>query len=213
MQRSYKKAGNPMNTNNSKKSLVIILHEIYGINDHINFFSDVMFKEGFDVLSPNLLHRESYPYDQEDKAYHYFMNQIGFNKSLDKVRRIVNLNREKYNQIFIVGFSIGATIAWMSSEYEVDGIIGYYGSRIRDYVEIEPRCPTLLFFSRHEKSFNILDLERKIKTKKKIAVEIIEAEHGFMNPFYKTYNSKEYTECIKNSIDFLRQIEEGTGIR
>lgn len=194
--------------NNSSKALVIILHEIYGINDHINFFSDVIIKEGFDVLSPNLLQRESYSYDQEDKAYHYFMNEVGFDKSLDKVIQIINFNREKYDQIFIIGFSIGATLAWMSSEYGVDGIIGYYGSRIRNYIEIEPQCPTLLYFPRYEKSFNVLDLERHLKSKKKTAVEIVEAEHGFMNPFYKTYNLEEYTKCIKNSIDFLRQIEE-----
>ncbi|AIQ65421.1 hypothetical protein PSTEL_22205 [Paenibacillus stellifer] len=199
--------------NNSSKALVIILHEIYGINDHINFFSDVIIKEGFDVLSPNLLQKESYSYDQEDKAYHYFMNEVGFDKSLDKVIQIINFNREKYDQIFIIGFSVGATIAWLSSEYGVDGIIGYYGSRIRNYIEIEPRCPTLLYFPRYEKSFNVLDLKRHLKSKKKTTVEIVEAEHGFMNPFYKTYNLEEYTKCIKYSIDFLRQIEEGTGIR
>lgn len=195
-----------MNTSSSRRSLVIILHEIYGINDHIYFFNDVMIKEGFDVLIPNLLHRESFPYDQEDTAYDYFMKEIGFNRSIDEVKEVVNENREKFNRIYIIGFSIGATIAWMSSEIKVDGIIGYYGSRIRNYVEIEPKCSTLLFFSRHEKSFNVIDLERNLKTKKKTTVEIIDADHGFMNPFYKTYNSKEYKECLEKTIDFLRRI-------
>nr|WP_256224164.1 dienelactone hydrolase family protein [Paenibacillus sp. 1_12] len=132
---------------------------------------------------------------------------MGFDKSLHEVKQIVNVNREKYDQIYIIGFSIGATIAWMSSEYDVDGVIGYYGSRIRNHVEIEPRCPTLLFFSRNEKSFNVLDLEIKLKTKNKTVLEIIEAEHGFMNPFYKTYKSKEYRDCILISFEFLKQIE------
>ncbi|WP_223070553.1 dienelactone hydrolase family protein [Paenibacillus caui] len=202
-----------MNIDSSSTSLVIILHEIYGINDHIKFFRDVMIKEGFDVLTPNLLHKESFSYEQEDKAYHYFMNEIGFHKSLHEVKQIVKVNREKYDQIYIIGFSVGATIAWMSSEDEIDGIIGYYGSRIRNHVEIEPRCPTLLFFSKNEKSFNVLDLEKKLKTKKKTIIEIIEAEHGFMNPFYKTYKSKEYRDCIEISIDFLKRIAEGSGIR
>ncbi|MCJ8010783.1 dienelactone hydrolase family protein [Paenibacillus sp. KQZ6P-2] len=202
-----KKDGIPMNKDNSSNSLVIILHEIYGINDHINFFSDLMIKEGFDVLCPNLIDRESFSYDQEDKAYHYFMNEIGFTRALNEVLNIVNLNREKYEHIFIIGFSIGATIAWMSSEYGVDGIIGFYGSRIRNYVEIEPSCATLLFFARHEKSFNVLDLEEKLRNKKNTSLEIIEAEHGFMNPFYNTYNFKEYEECIKKCRTFLNQIE------
>ncbi|MCL6603738.1 MAG: dienelactone hydrolase family protein [Paenibacillus sp.] len=202
-----------MNKENSRKSLVIILHEIYGINDHINFFSDMMIKEGFDVLSPNLIDREPFSYAQEDKAYHYFINEIGFTRALNEVLKIVNLNREKYKHIFIIGFSIGATIAWMSSEYGVDGIIGFYGSRIRNYVEIEPNCATLLFFAMHEKSFNILELEEKLRSKKNTFIEIIEAEHGFMNPYYNTYNFNEYVECIMKCKDFLKQIEEGSGIR
>lgn len=27
---------------------------------------------------PNLIGREAFSYDQEDQAYHYFMNEIGF---------------------------------------------------------------------------------------------------------------------------------------
>ncbi|MFD0698034.1 dienelactone hydrolase family protein [Paenibacillus sp. GCM10027628] len=194
-----------MSTN--KRSLVIILHEIYGINNHINYFCDLMMNEGFDVFSPNLLHRESFPYDQEDKAYSYFMMEIGFNKSIDDVKQIVRVNKDKYDRVYIIGFSIGATLAWMSSELEIDGIIGFYGSRIRDYVEIEPRCPTLLFFSSNEKSVNVLDLERKLKEKKEATVEIVESEHGFMNPFYKTHDLQKYRECLEKSIDFLRRIE------
>lgn len=195
-----------------RRSLVIILHEIYGINDHINFCSHVWFKEGFEVLTPNLLLRESFTYAEGEKAYHYFMNEIEFKKSLQEVKDVVDKNRDIYEHIYIIGFSIGATIAWLSSEYEVDGIIAYYGSRIRNYVEIEPRCPVLLFFS-NEESFNVLDLVMQLKTKEKSVVEIIEAEHGFMNPYYKAYNANEYDKCMKTSIDFLKQIAEGSALR
>ncbi|OAB38388.1 dienelactone hydrolase family protein [Paenibacillus glacialis] len=198
-----------MNLDSPLRSLVIILHEIYGVNDHIQCISEVMINEGFDVLTPNLLNRDSFSYHEEDAAYHYFMNEVGFNKSIDEVNRIVQENREKYEQIFIIGFSIGATMAWISSEYEVDGVIGYYGSRIRNHVEIEPRCPNLLFFARNEKSFDVSDLEMKLKTKKNTVIEIIEAEHGFMNPFHTTHKPKEYRDCIEVSIDFLKRIEKG----
>lgn len=197
-----------MNKEILRKSLVIILHEIYGINDHINFYSEKMIEEGFDVLSPNLIDRESFSYDQEDEAYHYFIQEIGFTRSVDEVSKIVNLNRQKYERIFIIGFSIGATIAWMSSVYEVDGIVGFYGSRIRNYVEIQPNCPTLLFFARHEKSCNVIDLAKELSIKKNTYLEIIEAEHGFMNPYYNAYNSKEYVECMKKCTGFLKQIDE-----
>jgi dienelactone hydrolase len=192
----------------SMKDLAIILHEIYGINDHIHYYKNVLTSKGFEVICPHLLGRESFPYEREEEAYHYFMNEVGFPKAMDEVKRLIHENREKYERIFIIGFSAGATIAWACSESksEVDGIVGYYGSRIRNYMDTEPACPTLLFFPAHEKSFDVLDLERKLQTKKNTAVEIIEAEHGFMNPYYTTYNPIESTKCIKKSIHFLRDI-------
>lgn len=196
----------------SSTALVIILHEIYGVNDHIHFFSEMLIKEGFDVLIPNLIHRESFSYEQEELAYQYFMNEIGFEKSLREVEEIVKTNKAEYDQIFVIGFSIGATIAWMCSEYNINGVIGYYGSRIRNHKEIEPRCPTLLFFADRERSFNVMDLDMDLKKKKNTLIKIIEAEHGFMNPFYKTYDSKEFTNCVEISIEFLEQMQIDKGI-
>ncbi|BFH64787.1 dienelactone hydrolase family protein [Paenibacillus azoreducens] len=196
-----------MNKRFSPQSLVIILHEIYGINDHIRFFSDELTKEGFDVIAPNLLDRGAFPYEEEEQAYQYFVNEIGFDQSLHKVKQIVEEQRKKYNRIYIIGFSIGATTAWRSSECGVDGVIGYYGSRIRNYSEVEPECPTLLFFSQHEKSFNVMDLAEKLETKKMTDIEIVEAEHGFMNPFHKAYKPEEYKKCMEASLHFLGKIQ------
>ncbi|OAB40394.1 dienelactone hydrolase family protein [Paenibacillus antarcticus] len=196
-----------------RRSLVIILHEIYGVNNHIQLFSEMIMNQGFDVLVPDLIHRDSFSYDQEETAYEYFMNEIGFESSLREVKEVVEVNKEKYDQIFIIGFSVGATIAWMCSEYEVEGIIGYYGSRIRNYKDIEPKCPVLLFFANNERSFNVLDLEQELKLKKNTLIKIIEAEHGYMNPFYLTHNIKEYKNCIESSLNFLEQIEEEAATR
>ncbi|MGG4152423.1 hypothetical protein [Peribacillus muralis] len=42
----------------------------------------------------------------------------------------------------------GAIVAWMCSEEEcVDGIAGFYGSPIRNYSELVPQYPVLLFFA------------------------------------------------------------------
>jgi len=51
----------------SKRSLIIIVHEIYGINDHINYYKDFLTTEGFDVQIPDLLNNVSFSYEEEDK--------------------------------------------------------------------------------------------------------------------------------------------------
>ncbi|KAF6598238.1 dienelactone hydrolase family protein, partial [Paenibacillus sp. EKM208P] len=47
-----------------KKSdtLIVVLHEIYGINQHIQNFCSLLSDQGYDVICPNLLGKET-PYD------------------------------------------------------------------------------------------------------------------------------------------------------
>ncbi|MDI5811330.1 DUF535 family protein, partial [Salmonella enterica subsp. enterica serovar Anatum] len=41
--------------------------------------------------------------------------------------------------------SVGATLAWLSAASGLcDGVVCYYGSRIRQYLHLAPLCPTLV---------------------------------------------------------------------
>lgn len=198
-----------MNFQTSRKALVIILHEIYGLNEHILAFRDKVSQAGYKVLTPNLLKREPFPYEQEEEAYSYFVSQIGFDRAADEVRQMVRDHRDQYDCIMIVGFSIGATIAWLCSASEIDGIVGFYGSRIRNYAQKEPKCPALLFFARNEKSFNVSELVVKLEHCQNTHVHVIEGEHGFMNPYSKSYLPQAYQACLVRSFDFLQWIAKG----
>ncbi|MBB6635195.1 dienelactone hydrolase family protein [Cohnella thailandensis] len=189
-----------------ERSLVITLHEIYGVNDHIAAFNETLEKEGFDTLIPNLLGRESFAYGQAEEAYAYFMREIGFDGALEAIRPIIAENKAKDRRVYVAGFSIGATLAWRCSEFEVDGVLGYYGSRIRSYPEIEPSCPALLFFASKE-SFDVAELAGRLKKKRNAAVEILNAEHGFMNPFCPAFDSSAHRYCMEQSLEFLKRLD------
>ncbi|OZB96218.1 dienelactone hydrolase family protein [Paenibacillus sp. XY044] len=193
----------------SRKALVIILHEIYGLNEHILAFGDKVSRTDYEVLTPDLLQREPFPYEQEEEAYSYFVHQIGLDRAVDEVSRIVQEHRKRHDRIFIIGFSIGATIAWRCTETGIDGIVGFYGSRIRNYAEMEPMCPSLLFFASNEKSFDVSELAEKLEYCRNTNVHVIEGEHGFMNPYTKSYLPQAYQGCLEMSFNFLRRIEEG----
>ncbi|EAY7917949.1 hypothetical protein GQT61_003763, partial [Salmonella enterica] len=39
---------------------IIVLHEIYGINDHIKRMCDIYHESGFDIFCPDLLRRDTH---------------------------------------------------------------------------------------------------------------------------------------------------------
>ncbi len=63
-------------------TLIVVLHEIYGINQHIQNYCSLLSDQGYDFICPNLLGKETpYDYSQEESAYTNFIENIGFERS------------------------------------------------------------------------------------------------------------------------------------
>lgn len=191
---------------NNSDSVIIVLHEIYGINKHIQMVCEKFSMNGYDIICPNLIDLgEPFNYDLQEEAYQHFMNNIGFDSAVQKVKQLIIQAKKQYKYVYLLGYSIGATIAWLCSGKEnmCNGIIGYYGSRIRDYINIAPKCPVLLIFPTEEKSFNVQELVNSLQ-KPNIDVHILKGKHGFSDPFSQNY-CEESSEKAERLVDnFLK---------
>ncbi|MGG1397549.1 dienelactone hydrolase family protein [Bacillus salipaludis] len=190
-----------------KKSddLIIVIHEIYGINQHIKNFCDLLSKQDFDVICPNLLEREqSFDYSEEEIAYLNFMENVGFSDAVHKIKKLLLSVKNDYQKIYMIGFSVGATVAWLCSEEEcLDGVVGYYGSRIRNYKQIVPLCPTILFFPQEEPSFSVDGLISNL-AKKNIEIHKFLGQHGFSDPYSTKFNEQSAQIAFNEMLNFLK---------
>ncbi len=161
-------------------------------------------EKDFDVICPNLLNQEApFEYSQEELAYRNFTENIGFVNASEEIKSLLLDIKDKYKKVYIVGFSVGATIAWLCSEEDcLDGIVGYYGSRIRNYVGINPLCPTILFFPEREQTF-IVDQLISSLAKKNIEIHKFYGQHGFSDPYSSKYDEKSAQEALNRMVDFL----------
>ncbi|MGQ4681379.1 MULTISPECIES: dienelactone hydrolase family protein [Paenibacillus] len=194
-----------------KKSdtLIVVLHEIYGINQHIQNYCSILSDENYDVICPNLIGKETpFDYSQEEAAYAHFIKNIGFERASYHIESLLLSIQARYKKVFIVGFSIGATIAWLcSKEKYVDGIVGYYGSRIRNYLEITPHCPTLLFFPQEEISFNVDELISALDNHN-IRVHKFSGQHGFSDPYSPRYHVHSAQQSFIEMVEFFRKTDQ-----
>lgn len=193
---------------NNSDTVVIVLHEIYGINRHIQSVCNHYFNAGFDVICPNLISLETpYQYEQEEEAYHHFVKDIRFEAAASKVLDIAIRMRKQYQKVFLLGYSVGATIAWLCSDRKdiCDGVIGYYGSRIRDYLQVEPKCPVLLIFPKEELAFNVNILVDRLRYRDFVETHILEGSHGFADSFSKNYYSESEEQARVLADNFINQ--------
>lgn len=191
-----------LKVSNNSNTIIFVLHEIYGINDQMELVCEQFSTKGYDVACPNLANiTQSFAYNQTRTAYNHFIKEVGFVEAAQKIKTLLKKAKVEYKYVFLVGYSIGATVAWLCSEESniCDGTIGYYGSRIRDYADLLPKCPVLLFFPSKEKTLNNEELIFKLE-KANIDISVLKGEHGFCNPFGGKYN-EESCKLAKEQVD------------
>jgi dienelactone hydrolase len=189
---------------NDSSTLVLVLHEIYGSNEHMHNFCELLSDQSLDVICPNLIERDTpYDYSQEEAAYRNFMENVGFAYATQRIKDILSDIKYKYEKIYIIGFSVGATVAWLCSEEDcVSGVVGYYGSRIRNYLELTPQCQTILFFPQKEQSFIVDDLISTLD-KKNIEIHKFNGKHGFSDPYSPNYNERSAQKAFSKMVNFI----------
>ncbi len=198
------------NSSNKSNTVIFVLNEIYGMNKHIQKVCKKFSEKGYDVVCPDLtMAKQTFDYDQEEEAYRHFMEGTGFESAAEKVEKLITKAKLQYEYVILAGYSIGATVAWIcSSKNDIcDGIIGFYGSRIRDYIELTPKCPALLFFPKEEKSFDVHNLSTSLK-KADADIHILEGSHGFCDPFGAHYCEQSSKEAENLVNDFLKKIRQ-----
>jgi len=189
-----------------QKNAIVVLHEIYGVNDHIKKVCNEYPNKGFDVYCPSLLENKApFLYSQQDEAYRYFINHSGFNPS--GVVSLLSTIRPCYRKIIVIGFSVGATIAWLSAESKLcDGVVCYYGSRIRDYADIIPPCPCLVIFAEFEQSFDPVLVQRQLSDKASVTCHILNSHHGFSDPYGENFDCRNAEIARDLVADFISRI-------
>ncbi|WP_078410690.1 dienelactone hydrolase family protein [Priestia abyssalis] len=187
---------------------IVLVHEIYGVNKHMKYMQKRLSKLGIHVICPNLLHKENpYTYTEEALAYENFVQNIGFEYGVQQVNQAITELKQEYQRVGVVGFSVGATIAWLCSENKMgDFVIGCYGSRIRNHADIQPSCPTLLIFPTEEQAFDVHNLVETLKKKeyRDLKIKSFPGVHGFIDSFSKNYHEVSAVKALQCMDEFVQ---------
>jgi dienelactone hydrolase len=160
----------------SRMKVIILIHEVYGVTENLLGLKGLLEKEGYRVLCPSL-YIDGYVGDDEEKSYKKFYNEVGLDRGKAIIDTVMADNGD--NEYLLIGFSVGATIAWLESRAQkVSKVICVYGSRIRDFLGLEPRAKAYLLFC-EEKTFDVEDIGKRLSDRESVIFRKIEGYHGF----------------------------------
>lgn len=160
---------------------------------------------GFDIYIPaQFPHHTPFRYEQQEEAYRHFSANVGFDPAV--VTTLLHDLRTQYETLIVVGYSVGATLAWLSATSGLcDGVICYYGSRIRQYLHLAPLCPALVIIARYEPAFDPRHATDAGKAPR-VQCKMYDARHGFCDADCATFDAALSHQVMDDVSAFIRDI-------
>lgn len=193
------------------KGAIVVIQEIFGVNDHIRKVADGYAAEGYLALAPALFDRI-----RPGIEIGYTMPEIqeGFGyktatKTEDALKDIQAAANEagKAGKVGVVGYCWGGFLAWMSAA-NVKGLSAsapYYGGGIPDVADQQPKVPVMLHFGEKD---SYIPMEGVAKVKAAHPTQQVftyDADHGFNCDQRGSYNEAAAKEARKRTLEFFKQ--------
>jgi carboxymethylenebutenolidase len=203
---------------------VIVLHEIFGVNESMCDVARMLANEGFEVLIPDLFWRNapriSLGYVEPDRTRAgELLRQFDTDLGLADIGQLVAWLKQRYgaaHPVAAIGFCIGGKLATLlGARGEIDAGVSFYGIQLNDYVDeiANAKSRVLLHFGGQDAQIP-LELVNRIeaasKPNRRVDIRVYpEAKHGFFNPTRaERYRAQAALEAGTHTLDLLREALE-----
>jgi carboxymethylenebutenolidase len=101
---------------------------------------------------------------------------------------------------------MGGSFAWLSAtRLNPDAAVGYYGSRVLEFVAEPPICPVMLHFGSQDQHIPVSDVEKIRHARPGLPVFLYDAGHGFNCDERGSYSEVAASMAFTRSLAFLKE--------
>jgi carboxymethylenebutenolidase len=165
------------------KGAVVVMQEIFGVNQHIRAVCDGYAREGFVAIAPAV-------FDRVERNVELGYDEDGFGRGRDIVGQLgwdgplkdVAAARDAVKDAGLVvgvGYCWGGTLAWLAATRLAIPSVGYYGGRTAAVKDETPQAPVMLHFGEHDHAIPMTDVEAIGKLHPYVPIHVYDAGHGF----------------------------------
>jgi carboxymethylenebutenolidase len=189
---------------------LVVVQEIFGVNQHIRSVADRFAREGFYAVAPALFDRVErnvdWGYDGESrKKGMAIVQKIGIDNSLKDVDAALQYaGKETGKPAGVVGYCYGGTLAWLSAtRLAPAAVVGYYGGNIASFAQENPRVSVMLHFGKRDDHIPAAEVAKVQAAHPEVEIYWYEAGHGFNCDMRGSYDEKASKEAMARTLAFL----------
>lgn len=197
---------------------IVLIQEIFGVNDHIQAVADQYALDGYVVLAPDLFWRSEpgvklgYGEADWERAFE-LMKALDFDRAIDDLRRATETLRDRDDcngRVASLGYCMGGVLSFLAAANAgVDAAICYYPGSIETRLDQADRikCPTLFHFAEEDhyiSSDAVAAVEQKMAQVGQAQIETYPGvDHGFNCWERPMYNQPAASLAHGRSLVFL----------
>lgn len=170
------------------KGGVVVIQEIFGVNEHIRDVTDGYAAAGYLAIAPALFDRVErgveLGYDAEgiEQGVAIARGKVDFATAITDIATAARAVAHA-GKVGVVGYCWGgmlATATAIRSGDVVSAAVGYYGGGAVNLIDRQPAVPLMLHFGENDHAIPLSDVEKMREAWPQAIVHIYEgAEHGF----------------------------------
>jgi carboxymethylenebutenolidase len=173
----------------ARKGGVIVIQEIFGIDEHVRRDVDRWASMGYEAIAPSL-------YDRREPGFTAHHDEAGLKAGIAHAmgsdRGVVLADiaaardyLSRRGKVYVVGYCYGGSFAWLAAG-SLDGIAAassYYGSMVKANASLKPKCPTIVHLGRQDAGIPCDEVKADVQgANPDVPVYIYDdAGHGFNN--------------------------------
>lgn len=191
---------------------LVVIQEIFGVNQHIRSVADRFAQEGFYAVAPALFDRVQRNLELTDAGEDMQKGMAAAQKiNIDDAVKDVDAAlqyaaKETGKPAGVVGYCYGGTLAWLSAtRLAPAAAVGYYGGHIARFAGEKPRVPVMLHFGKHDNHIPQADVGKVQAAHPEVEVYWYDAGHAFNNDTRASYNEAAATEAMARTLGFFNR--------
>lgn len=195
----------------SPRGAIIVVPEIFGVNEHIRRVTDGFAADGYVAIAPALFDRF-----ERDVDLGYTPETIAHGRKI-KVQVTAEMAMADLaaardavahaGNVGIVGYCWGGFIAWLASA-QLPGItcaVPYYGGGMLEHQDIEPRVPVMAHFGDRDAILPVLGVRQLAAKHPEHTFYIYSADHGFNCDARGSYDAPAASLARERTLAFFRE--------
>ena len=191
---------------------VVVIQEIWGVNDHIRKVADGYAADGYVAVAPAIFDRVERdvmmdPYTAETRQRGFgLMQKVDIDNALKDIAAAV-ASVAPAGKVGVVGYCFGGRLAWLSAS-RVAGVaasVPYYGGGIPGLAAEQPKCPVMLHFGERDAHIPVASVEEFKQAHPALPVHLYAADHGFNCDQRESGDAPAAKLARERTIEFLRQ--------